>query len=72
MKDVVRSVVSLSIPDHYFLDGAAVEMKPAAGAPGAHTLVVNPDKTYQSVLGLGGIWTDTDVYALLRMSPEKQ
>ena len=72
LKDIVRSVVSLSIPDHYFMSGEAVEMKPASGAPGAHTMVVNPDKTYQSILGLGGIWTDTDVYALLRMSPEKQ
>lgn len=72
LKDFIQSVVSLSIPEHYFMEGAAVKMKPVSGAPGEHTMVVDPDKTYQSLLGLGGIWTDTDLHALLRMSPEKQ
>ena len=71
MKDVIRSVVSLSSGDSYFLEGSSVKMK-EAGALGDRTIVVDPNKKYQSILGLGGIWTDTDLYALLRMSKEKQ
>lgn len=43
-----------------------------AATKDAWTLVVDPEKTFQPMLGMGGTWTDTDVYALLRMDPEQQ
>ena len=36
------------------------------------TLVIDPSKTDQPMLGMGGTWTDTDVYNLLRMNRTEQ
>lgn len=48
-----------------------IPMQPASAAD-THTLVIDPRTTYQPLLGFGGTWTDTDVYNLLRMSPQVQ
>lgn len=72
LKDQIRVTESLSTPDSYFLDRGAFDMQPVTENPVTRTMVIDPEKTEQSILGLGGIWTDTDLYALLRMSEDKQ
>ncbi len=72
MKDFIHSVESLSIKDHYFQEKESIPMTAVSGEPQQHTLVVDPGEKYQSILGMGSIWTDTDLYALLRMTKEKQ
>ncbi|MGI6315566.1 MAG: glycoside hydrolase family 30 beta sandwich domain-containing protein [Christensenellales bacterium] len=48
-----------------------VEMQPGKTLD-ENTLLIDPRTQHQPMLGFGGTWTDTDVYNLLRMSPEKQ
>lgn len=47
-----------------------VRPKPAAGSP--WTIAIDPSRTGQTILGLGGIWTDTDAHMIWSMSPTKQ
>lgn len=72
MAQTIRSVYSLSAVNNDFVEGSAFQWHPAEETIQPGTVVVDPRKTYQSILGIGGIWTDTDLYGLLRMSPEKQ
>ncbi|MGI6315723.1 MAG: glycoside hydrolase family 30 protein [Christensenellales bacterium] len=58
-------------------DGSAMlEKREASFRPAVtldeNTLLIDPRTQHQPMLGFGGTWTDTDVYNLLRMSPEKQ
>jgi len=68
----VTSTVSLGEPNRFFLKGAEADFVPAKNNDPGHTMVIDPSKSYQPLLGLGSIWTETDTYALLRMSKEKQ
>ena len=72
MAEFVYSTVSLSCKDQAFLKRPAIPMTPAGGEPSPYTMVVDPSVEGQPMLGMGSIWTDTDLHALLRMSPEKQ
>jgi O-glycosyl hydrolase len=47
-----------------------VTMQKASG--GSNAVVINPDVRDQSILGFGGVYTDTDVHMLLSMSQDKQ
>lgn len=71
LKDTIQRTLSLSEPDRYLMAEAPVPMQ-VAGEVQENTLVIDPREQHQSILGLGGIITDTDLYALLRMNPEKQ
>ena len=45
---------------------------PCGAAPDENSIVLDPSKKSQPILGFGGNWTDTDVYNLLRMSESEQ
>lgn len=68
---MLRTILSTADGAHAFSEWTPQEMH-VAEAPDARTVVVDPSRTHQPILGFGGTWTDTDVYNLLRMSPEKQ
>lgn len=67
----LRTVLSDAEGRYAFTPMPEIPMQPAVSRD-AHTLVIDPRATHQPILGFGGTWTDTDVYNLLRMSPEKQ
>ncbi len=46
--------------------------QPAGTKPDDNTIVLDPSKKGQPILGFGGNWTDTDVYNLLRMDETQQ
>jgi O-glycosyl hydrolase len=54
------------------LDAVPMTKAPAKSSHPERTLVVDPSVTDQPMLGMGGIWTDTDVYNLLRMEKKEQ
>ncbi len=68
----IVSNYSLSKTDAAFLEGPEQALRPFRNADPEHTMVIDPGKTYQSVLGFGSIWTETDTYNFLRMNPENQ
>lgn len=57
--------------EYQMAEAGCIPMTPA-GTLTADTVVIDPRARHQPILGFGGTWTDTDVYNLLRMSPEKQ
>lgn len=70
MKPELRVITSNAAGTKRLYEEKEISMKPAQGSP--WSVIVEPEKKDQPMLGFGGIWTDTDLYMVMRMSPEKQ
>ena len=70
MKPELRVITSNAAGTKRLYEEKEIAMKPAQGSP--WSVIVEPEKKDQPMLGFGGIWTDTDLYMVMRMSPEKQ
>ena len=68
----VRPSVSLAAPGAAFREGEPVPLVLAADAPDARTVVVDPDDRDQPLLGLGGVFTGTDLFTLSRLPPDRR
>ena len=67
----LRTLLSSADGRYAFTELPAVSPAPASAADD-RTVVLDPSRTFQPLLGFGSVWTDTDVYNLLRMPPEVQ
>ena len=69
----VKSTISLATPGHMLMPYQEFTLEPVAGCENdGRTIIVDPRKQADPMLGLGGMWTDTDHYAYSRMSKEHQ
>src|SRR6185437_13432597 len=48
---------------------SAIKWKAVRGAGGANTVVVDPGKSYQEILGFGAAFTDAACYTFNRLDP---
>lgn len=71
LKDTVYATVSTGDGEKLLTPLRPLPMR-AAGPAAERTIVLDPQKTGQPMLGMGGTWTDTDVYNLLRMGEKGQ
>lgn len=71
MNPILTYVLS-SADGQYSLTKMPDTVMKSAVSRDADTLVIDPRISHQPILGFGGTWTDTDVYNLLRMSPDRQ
>ncbi len=69
--NTLRTILSSLDGRYAFTELPSMRLEPAAPAD-ERTVVLDPRRAYQPLLGFGGTWTDTDVYNLLRMPPEAQ
>jgi len=68
----VRTWVSSEDMTRALTPGDPIAIQPKAKVkPGGSVIEVDPSKTYQSILGMGGSFEHTTCYNLLRLGPEK-
>jgi glucosylceramidase len=72
-QDIVYQTVSTGDGSAMLKQLKSIAMKKMpASVKGGYTLVVDPQVSDQPMLGMGGTWTDTDMYNLLRMEKKEQ
>ena len=71
MKDTVYMTISNSSGEKMLTPQEPMALNKAVTC-NDKTLIIDPKVTHQPMLGMGGTWTDTDVYNLLRMNKKQQ
>lgn len=72
MSDTIRRYISTLDGKHVLATQPETALKKASGMPDENTIVIDPTKKHQPILGFGSTLMDTDIYNLTRMSYAKQ